>query len=221
MTTTSAPSLAESVDVPLATVPRGASESVPFHFDREAFAAVLDRPYPHRQVVAPTSFVRATVGMAHFQNALNAYADPAGFAAGPDSLHCAAVLFGGYSYNMVLDDAMFAKYPIGLLCDREMRPNDTSARAFWKALRRNPMMETLNPLIASGVSFFVCNNALTSISVELARRTSANGAPVTRARIIDIHDELAAHFVPNTMLVPAGVAALIALQESRFTFLPE
>jgi hypothetical protein len=29
------------------------------------------------------------------------------------------------------------------------------------------------------------------------------------------------HFLPGTTLVPAGVAALNAAQEARFTFLPE
>jgi len=196
------------------------SRAVPFQFDRDTFRAVLEQPFPHRQLVAPTSFIAATVAMSHFTNSLTAYADPNGFAAGLKSLHCAGVLYAGYSYNMVLDDAMYAKYPIGLLNDEEMRPKDFSARAYWAALRRNPMADFLRPLMEQGVSFFVCNNALTSLAVEIARRTAVNGAAVTRARVVAIHDELAHHFLPGTMLVPAGVAAVNAAQEAHFTFLP-
>jgi len=196
------------------------SGAVPFPFDRAAFRALIERPFPHRQVAAPASFQDSTVAMSHFKNALAAYADPNGFAAGPKSLHCAAVLYAGYSYTTVLDDAMYAKYPIGLLDDEEMRPNDLSARAYWTALRRNPMAEFVQPLVAQGVSFFVCNNALSNFAVALARRTAPKGVAVTRQQVVAIHDELANHFLPGTMLVPAGVAALVAVQEAGFTFLP-
>ena len=205
-----------SVQTPL----RSVSGAVPFKFDRAAFQAIVDRPYPHRQLVAPSSFKAATEAMSHFRNSLAAYADPNGFAAGPNSLHCAAVLYGGYSYNMVLDDAMYAKYPIGLLNDEEMRPSDTSARGYWTALRRNPMADFLHPLLDQGVSFFVCNNALSGLAVEIARRTAPKGVDVTREQVVAVHDELAEHFLPGTMLVPAGVAAVNAAQEARFTFLP-
>jgi len=199
---------------------RAVSATVPFRFDRAAFQAVIERPYPHRQFVAPASYAAATVAMSHFQNSLAAYADPNGFAAGPKSLHCAAVLYSGYSYNMVLDDALYAKYPIGLLDDEEMRPTDLSARAYWKALRRNPMADFLGPLVDQGVSFFVCNHAISALAVEIARRITPKDVAVTREQVVAIHDELAKHFIPGTMLVPAGVAAVNAAQEARFTFLP-
>lgn len=205
---------------PAAAEPSAVAGAVPFPFDRVAFRAIIERPFPHRQVAAPASFQATTVALSHFKNALAAYADPNGFAAGPKSLHCAAVLYAGYSYTAVLDDAMYAKYPIGLLDDEQMRPNDLSARAYWTALRRNPMAEFASPLVAQGASFFVCNNALSSFAVELARRTAPKGVAVTRQQVVAIHDELATHFLPGTMLVPAGVAALIAVQEAGFTFLP-
>jgi intracellular sulfur oxidation DsrE/DsrF family protein len=143
-----------------------------------------------------------------------------GFAGGPNSLHCAVVLYAGRSYTVVFDDAMYAKYPLGLINDEEMRPKDTSARAYWTALRRNPMADFIRPLTEQGVSLFVCNNALSGFAAELARRTVPQGDTVTREQVVAIHDELAAHFIPGTMLVPAGVAAVNAAQEARFTFLP-
>jgi intracellular sulfur oxidation DsrE/DsrF family protein len=158
--------------------------------------------------------------MSHFMNSLAAYADPDGFAAGPNSLHCLAVLYNGLSQAMVLDDAMYAKYPIGLMVDEEMRPNDTSYRAFWTALKHNTMAEFIRPLSDQGVSFFVCNNALSSLALTLAKRTAPGGGSITREQVVAIHDELAEHFIPGTMLVPSGVAAVNAAQEAKFTFLP-
>ena len=124
-------------------------------FDRNAFQQVVHRASPHRQVAAPQSFSDATVALSHFRNALAAYEDPNGFAAGPKSLHCAAVLYAGRSYSLAFNDAMYAKYPIGLLNDEEMRPNDTSARAYWTALKRNPLNQVYQPLADEGV-LIVC-----------------------------------------------------------------
>jgi len=199
---------------------RTVSASVPFHFDREAFQKILERPFIHRQLAVPMSYVTATAVMSRFQNALAAYADTNGFAAGPNSLHCVAVLYGGYSYNMVLDDAMYAKYPIGLMNDEEMRPSDLRFRDYWKGLRKNPMGDFLHPLLEQGVSFFVCNHSLSALAVEVARRIVPRDTALTREQVVAIHDDLAQHFLPGAMLVPAGVAAVNAVQEAHFTFLP-
>jgi intracellular sulfur oxidation DsrE/DsrF family protein len=212
---------AEGANVPAQKEPASLSSAVPFTFDRAAFQSVIEKPYAHRQLVAPASFSAATVAMSHFSNSIAAYADPNGFAGGVNSLHCVAVLYSGFSYNMVLDDAMYAKYQIGIFNDEEMRPNDESMRAYWTSLKKNPMAEFLRPLIDEGVSFFVCNNALTSLALQIARRVASKGdAAVTREQVITIHDDLAKHFLPGTMLVPAGVAAVNAAQEARFTYLP-
>jgi intracellular sulfur oxidation DsrE/DsrF family protein len=205
---------------PPVTVAPNASGTVPYHFDRAAFMAVIERPYPHRQLVAPASWEAATVAMTHFKNSLAAYADPNGFAGGPNSLHCAVVLYMGYSIHLALNDAMWAKYPIGLMSDEEMRPTDLSNRAYWTALKKNTMIDFMRPLMDQGLSHFVCNNALSGLSLIIARRIAPGGATVTRDQVVAVHDDLAANFVPNTILVPAGVAAVNAAQEARFTFMP-
>jgi intracellular sulfur oxidation DsrE/DsrF family protein len=191
--------------------------AVPFRFDRVAFQAILDTPYPHRQSFVFLSFERAA-GYAGVQGSLNAYADPNGFAAGPHGLHVGVVLLGGHA--LVLDDAMWRKYPIGLLADEEMHPTDTTYRAYWTNLKHNQYGETHERLVAQDVAFFVCNNSFTSYARGIAQRTAPAGTTLTRERIVAVHDELAAHFLPNTMLVPAGVAAINALQEARFTYCP-
>jgi intracellular sulfur oxidation DsrE/DsrF family protein len=70
------------------------------------------------------------------------------------------------------------------------------------------------------VSFFVCNNHLNELSGVIAERAGLDDAPASPEHVRSIHDDLAAHFIPSTMVVPVGVAAIIALQEARFTYLP-
>ena len=43
---------------------------------------------------------------------------------------------------------------------------------------------------------------------------------MTRDDVIAVHDDLMHNLAESAMVVPAGVAALIALQESGFTYLP-
>jgi hypothetical protein len=203
-----------------APVAPNAAGTVPYHFERAAFMAVIDRPFPHRQLVVPATWEAATVAMSHVKNSLAAYADPNGFAGGPNSLHCATVLYMGYSIHLALNDAMWAKYPIGLMSDEEMRPADLTYRSYWTALKKNTMIDFLHPLMDQGLSLFVCNNALSGLSLIIARRIAPSGTTVTRDQVVAVHDDLAANFVPNTILVPAGVAAVNAAQEARFTFMP-
>jgi hypothetical protein len=61
---------------------------------------------------------------------------------------------------------------------------------------------------------------LSGIASWIAQQIAPAGSQTTRDRVIAIHDELVQHFLPGATLVPAGVAALNAAQEARFTFLP-
>ena len=112
------------------------------------------------------------------------------------------------------------RYSIGVFADEEMRPDDLRMRAYWRTLQHNPM-DFMRPLLDQGVSLFVCNNAFSGFALELAWRISPPGRPLTRGRVVALHDELAAHFLPGIDAgLPAGVAAVNAAQEARFTFLP-
>lgn len=200
---------------------RRLSAPVPFRFDLDKFNTILGQPYPHRQVAVATTFQGATDALSHMRRSIQFYSDPLGFAAGPNSLHVAAVLYGGYSYAVSLDDAMYEKYPIALLVDRELHPGDSTYSAAAKSLRHNPSAADYRALVADhGAAFFVCNNALSGFALEVARAASL-GVAVTRDRVVEVHDDLVQHLIPGTMLVPVGVAALNAAQEAHFTFLPE
>jgi len=186
---------------------------VPFHFDRAAFSAVLEKPYAHRQVMTAVSFADAALVPHYMANSLRAYADPNGFAAGPDALHLAAVLYGR-AIAMVLDDAAWAKYPLGAVT----APGKGLPVTAPDLLRKNPHLAEVNELVAShGVTFFVCNNAFSGLAAFLAK--GADSAEPSREKVVATHDELIGHFAPGVMLVPAGVAAINAAQEARFTLL--
>jgi intracellular sulfur oxidation DsrE/DsrF family protein len=115
---------------------------------------------------------------------------------------------------------MYAKYPLGRMDDVEMRPNDLSVRSVWEAMKHNPMATTVKSVTDQGASFFVCNNALSGLAYELVTQMAPTGTAPTREQVVAVHADLIRHFLPGTMLVPAGVAALVAAQEARFTFLP-
>ena len=200
---------------------RKLSAKVPFHFDMAAFNAVLTRPFAHRQVVAATTYESGGYALSHMRNSLESYADPAGFAAGPNALHIACVMYAGNSPLMALDDAMYAKYPIGTIIENELHPGDPVYAERAKGFRTNFEGELYRQLVADhGASFFVCNNALSGLAYDIAKATTPSGTTLTREQVVAIHDEFAAHFLPGTMLVPTGVGALNAIQEQRFTFLP-
>jgi intracellular sulfur oxidation DsrE/DsrF family protein len=188
-------------------------------FDRKAFEAILARPFRHRQVFASTALEGGLV-LHYMENSLQAYAE--GFGEGPGTLHAAAVLYGR-SLVIALHDAMWTKYgltallsePSGQLAHVEEMVKTLLPGAHTgdvAATAPNPYAARLAVLVGGGASFFVCNNALRGFSAVVAAKTPN----VTAA---SVHDDLAAHLLPGAMIVPAGVAALNAAQEARFTFI--
>lgn len=198
-------------------------KAVAFRFDRERFSAMIGKPYAHRQVTCATSYQSALEALSHMEKTLKVFADPGGFNAGPNATHVAAVFYGSVSYAISLDDAMFAKYPIGLAIDADLHPGDATYTAVWAAIHSNRDAQEYRALVADhDASFLVCNNALSGFAVDIAKRMAGgSSAGVTREQVVAIHDDFSDHFLPGTLLVPAGVAALCAIQEARYTFLPE
>jgi hypothetical protein len=188
----------------------GTFDTVPYTFDVAGFMAVLNQPFAHRQLVSATSYERSADALAFMSNTLRAYADPIGFNAGPKSVHAAAVFYHGTSVLMVVDDTMYAKYSLGAII----------APATSDAMTANPHASDVHALVADhGASFFVCNNALSGVAGMIAKKIAPAGTAVTRAQVVAVHADLVAHFVPGTLLVPAGVAAINAAQEAHFTLL--
>jgi intracellular sulfur oxidation DsrE/DsrF family protein len=189
------------------------------------FNAALEAQYRHRQVYG---MHRAEGGAAFAQmkNALNAYEYELG--EGPGTMHVAAVFYGT-AVALGLDDATWDAY--GLVAAQQMRgdgvgqaPQDgnpfRAARGtFDPAARygdaRHPSNDdSIEGLAKRGATFAVCNNALRGLATFLAM----NGKAAGRAPVEKVLADLQSHLLPAAILVPAGVAALNAAQEAKFTY---
>ena len=73
---------------------------------------------------------------------------------------------------------------------------------------------SIEGLTKRGASFFVCNNALMGLATFLATSSPFGGGRGVDAILADLQ----AHLAPGAILVPAGVAALNAAQEAKFTY---
>jgi hypothetical protein len=165
-------------------------------FDRPAFEARMRLPFRHRQAFANPLVADGAV-LGFMFNSLNAY--ESGFGEGAGTLHAAAVLYHT-GVALALDDDAWRSFGIADAIRRSGdRVNATAADG--NPFVRAPQGWAFSDLQRRNASFFVCQNALG----DLARRTSTS------------LDTLRAHLLPGMMMVPAGVAAINALQEERFT----
>ncbi len=189
-----------------AAAPAAATTAAPgrYVFDRARFATFLAKPAKHRQVIAwPT--LKDGAGLHYAENALAAYAD--GFGEGPGTLHVALVLYGS-ALAALLPDALWKTYSLETFLPK-------IGEKLEKNGERNLYLTRVLALAQGGVTFFVCNNALHGITEALASNAEAHGAGT---------DQLYAAFaeaiapLPSAQIVPAGIAALDAAQEARFTF---
>jgi intracellular sulfur oxidation DsrE/DsrF family protein len=177
-------------------------------FDRKAFEAILNKPFRHRQVFAATKLSGAAV-LNYMRNSLRAYAE--GFGEGPGTLHAIGVFYGG-AVALGLTGDMWRKYPIATTLEipywggSQFSPKQNAAAT-------NPYAAEVQALVDQGAHFFLCNNVM----VNLAAAVSQSGP--TAPTVAQIHDDLVANLMPGTMVVPAGVAALNAAQEARFTLM--
>jgi intracellular sulfur oxidation DsrE/DsrF family protein len=171
-------------------------------------------------------------GVAH-----RAFIDSATAAGGMTALHYANnVLFGhttGYDgeesdYALVVcfrhlstpfgySDAIWAKY--GELFSRFMGLTDRETGGPFKV---NPMNiagptglgnngNTIDSLIARGVSYAICNKATQSMSARLAQATKSSAE--------EIYQEIIAAPIPASRFVPAGVVAVTRAQEYGYSLL--
>jgi intracellular sulfur oxidation DsrE/DsrF family protein len=187
-----------AVTLPVAApVVAGAAPAAAGDFDRAAFEARLQLPFKHRQVFASPRVANGAV-LGFMNNSLNAY--DSGFDDGPGTLHAAAVLYAGGT-PLAFDDAAWEALHLADVVqqagDRIVLPAGERGNPFV----RGPRGWTYAELLRRNASFFVCNNSLN----DLARRTSTTP------------DYLKSRLLPGVMVVPAGVGAINALQEARFT----
>jgi intracellular sulfur oxidation DsrE/DsrF family protein len=178
------------------SAPTSAAEST--IFDRNAFETRLRMPFRHRQAFASPRIANGAV-LGFMLNSLNAYEH--GFGEGPGTLHAAAVLYST-SVALALDDAAWERFHLADLTTR-MGDHVVAEGANANANPFGPRGKgwTIGALQQRGASFFVCSNAMR----DLAQRAATTP------------DILQTLLLPGMMLVPAGVAAINALQEEHFT----
>jgi hypothetical protein len=195
----SVPALAISVDRPsIAAVTTGASS-----FDRAEFKRRVALPYRHRQVFAARGLDRG-IALHQMQNSLSAYEDEDGFDEGKGTLHTACVMYG-IALALVLGDSAWRDFQIpDLLRTMGEYPGDSTVG--------NPWGADAKALASVGASFFVCSKALNDVAGLIAHALpgSLNQAAV--------YARLRSALIADALVVPAGVAALNALQEAHFTF---
>lgn len=176
----------------------------PPKFDQAEFERRVALPYQHRQVYASARLNRA-IALHYMHNSLAAYSSEAGFNEGRGTVHVASVMYGA-SLVTVAGNAEWHDFRIAAVLSQ-------AGETVGEASAGNPWSSAVAELAAAGASFFVCNNALSDLSTLLAR---AAGGAFTPGMV---YARLRAGFIGNALVVPAGVAALNALQEARFTFI--
>ncbi len=194
-------------------------------FDKPSFDARLHAPYRHRQVFGAHKIDDGSV-LEMMKNSLNAYQFEFGEGAG--TMHVAAVLYGS-AVPIALDDYTWRTYAVATASKR--RGDEVSHAA---AAYRNPFLQptphlglsaaqralggiyqdqSIPALIGRGASLFVCDNALSGLATFLITQMQSTAQPIDI-----VLADLRRHLVPGAMIVPAGVAALNAAQEAKFTY---
>ncbi len=184
------------------------------HFDVAAFDATLSKAATHRHLYSAVPLDGGTIFVA-IRNTLDAYRDF--LDTGYEQILPVAVLYHGVSIALGFNDAAWNELLLPAL------PSYPPAvRTAFGAARRgggNPYLHaraahdwSLESLVADcGLRTYICNNAMRSFATSAA--TTLRMTPAA------VYTQLAANLAPNAMIVPAGVWAIHALQERRFTLL--
>jgi hypothetical protein len=186
-------------------------------FDLEAFNVLLDGAQAHKNLFAAVQIEGGEV-LSAMRNTLNAYRD---IGVEWSEVLPVAVLYHGFSILLAFDDLIWNRYIIpfsGKLKHGNGAAQIASVRKL--DVGGNPCLReqggdgdtSIRSLVAdAGARFFVCNNAALGTASMVAK---ALGKPFDA-----VYNDFAHHLVPNGLLVPAGVWAIHAIQEQRFTLL--
>ncbi len=190
--------IASTVSAGAAALPSVAAAAPSTTFDRATFEARIRQPFRHRQVFAAGAVADGAV-LGFMANSLDAYEH--GFGEGPGTLHVAAVFYRT-AVMLALDDDAWRSLDVASLI-RAGGDRTSAAPGEPNPYLGEARGRSIPELIRRGTcSFFICENALR----DVARHASAG------------YETLRTHLVPGTVVVPAGVAAVNALQEEHFTF---
>jgi len=179
---------------------------------RNTIETILHKPARHKQVIgAPKINNGAALRCAG--NGMNTFQFDFGEGAG--SLHVAAVFYGTALF-FVANDALWSKYQLFDVLDRagDALPLmvHSPQNPFYHARSNGGEDFSVETLTKRGVSWFVCNNALTGLTRQLATDRGVDPGRV--------YSDFRSNFVNGTTVVPSGVGTIVLAQEAGFTFLP-
>jgi hypothetical protein len=191
----------------------------PLQFNIPAFDATLQTTASHRHLFASTKIEGGLV-LGQMRGVLDAYRDIGVTAA---DVRPVGVFYHGVSVCLGFDDVAWNDYFIPLQTKGTHHLDDLAKdfnTVYDSKTPGNPCLHktgkkgdsSIELLVAdSGARFFVCNNAAKGFAGYIGDRLKMDP--------LKVYAGLAAHLVPNAMLVPAGVWAVHAIQERHYTYL--
>lgn len=185
--------------------PKPTPPNLTFQFDQKRFNDILAKDAKHKQCFGITT-VEEGAGLEGMGNSIRAYEDF--LKEGPGAMQAVGVLYhAGAAFGF--NDAIWNEYLI---------PSLAIAPAFIrqdighvKPGQGNAYKKQVAELVGKGAAFFVCHNAIAGIS-EMA-------ASAVKISPENVHTAILAGLLPGTLVVPAGVMAVNACQEAKFTYI--
>ena len=190
----------------------------PLQFDLALFDKQLDVPAAHKHLFA-SAMLHGGLILDSMRSVVNAYRT---ISVSPNDVQPAAVFYHGSTF-LGFDDTVWNDYFIPLQPKDSKQLNDFQkdfASIYDGKKPGNPCLHktgkeddvSIESLVAdTGARFFVCNNATKYFAGYAAKQLKLD--PPT------VYKTMSAHLVPNAMLVPAGVWAIHAVQERKYTYL--
>lgn len=195
-------------DLAQAATPQPKSEppELTFDFDQTRFNAILSKEAKHKQCfgIKTLAYGSALEGMA---NSIRAYDEF--LKEGPGAIQLVGVLYHGPAIAFAMNDTIWDQYLAPLA--KHAPPAISADMAEIQPGHGNPYKKQVADLVSKGASFFVCHNAIVGFSDFAAKalKTTAAG----------IHGAIMAGILPGALVVPAGVMAINAAQEAKFTYI--
>lgn len=202
------PAVADAAASPSPAPKRRWGQAIPFNFDRARFDQILARPAKHKQCFGAVRIDDGNV-FGSMANTMNAYADY--YDEGDDVVQTVAVLYHGSAVTMGLSSSVWNDilFPMLKHAPEEFRRDF----ADFKPGSGNPYLSRiwLPGAVARGASFFLCNNVLSGLASMSAEALKQPGNKV--------HAAIMGGIVPGALAVPAGVMAINACQEAKFSYI--
>ena len=185
-----------------------------FDFNKAAFERILSKPAAHKQCFGIKRMDGGS-GLFAMNNTIQAYEEY--YDERPAATQTVGVLYHGAAILMALSDSFWNDILVPYVKKAGAQEADLAAdvhpgkgNPYLHSATKDANDVSVQSLVALGSSFFVCHNAIKGMSKQVAQTLHRPEAAIHR-HILD-------SIVPGCMAVPAGVMALNACQEAKFTY---